>query len=87
MDDVNLDELAKISENFNGADIAAVCAEAIMRRIRTQVSKGEISTEDVKTVKLGQEDFKNAIERIRKMHKRKSKVTPQITHEDKIQFL
>lgn len=86
-DDVDLDELAKISENFNGADIAAVCSEAIMRRIRKQVSRGEISAEDVQSVQLSQKDFKMAIERIRTMHKKKSKVTPQATHEEKMQFM
>lgn len=36
--DVNLDELAKLTENYSGADIEAICREAAMSTLREDIS-------------------------------------------------
>ncbi|MFW9997245.1 MAG: CDC48 family AAA ATPase [Candidatus Odinarchaeota archaeon] len=50
-DDVSLDALAELTEGMTGADIAAVCNEATMMRIREKLAEG--------TITEGQKEFKN----------------------------
>ena len=53
--DVNLDELAKITENYSGADIEALCREAAMIAVR--------SDSDVKTI--SKKHFDEALKAVR----------------------
>jgi transitional endoplasmic reticulum ATPase len=74
-EDVNLDELAEMSEGYSGADIEAVCREAGMLAIREKLITG-LSKEDVnkiaKEIKITKEHFEKAMEKIR----------PSLTKED-----
>src|SRR5712692_809157 len=61
-EDVNLTKLVEMTEGFSGADIEGVCNRAAMSGIRRYVNNKEKS---VKSIKITQEDFENAIEKIR----------------------
>jgi len=78
-EDVDLDKLAEITENYVGADIEAVCREAAMNALRRVLSKLEMSeTREereriLKDLKVTMEDFRAALK----------KVPPSITDEIK----
>ncbi len=59
-DDVDLEELAKRTEGYTGADIAAVCREAGMAAIREAVEKGK---EHIDAVHM--KHFEQALKKIR----------------------
>ena len=59
-EDVNLDELARRTEGYTGADIAAVCREASLIALRERYR----STGTLDVVKVGMEHFIKAIERV-----------------------
>jgi transitional endoplasmic reticulum ATPase len=63
---VKLDKLAKDTEAFSGADIAAVCNEAVMLAIREYVvAGGTDNTERFKSNKIKMEHFQTAIEKVK----------------------
>ena len=59
---VDLIKLVEYTDGFSGADIAGVCNRAAMTAIRRFVNNKEKS---VKSIKITQEDFVNAINKIR----------------------
>ena len=62
--DVDLDELAKRTDGFTGADITAVVNEATMLAIRKLVAKhAEIKPELLKKEKIGMDSFEEALKR------------------------
>ena len=69
-DDVDLDELAKRTEGYSGADIAAVCREAGMNAIRRAIKEGKESIGCV-----SKEDFEQALKKI------KPSLTPEMLRE------
>ena len=79
--DVDLDKLATKMENFTGADIAAVCNEAMMLSIRDYVLEGgDVTEEKVKNRKVGMKYFERAMENVEPMTendlKKYSKLAP-----------
>lgn len=64
-DDVDLDKLAKLTENYTGSDIALVVREASMRPIRELAEKGEIENVNVNPRKVNMNDFLEALKVIR----------------------
>ena len=67
--DVNLDELAKATHGFTGADIAALCKEAAMkaiRRILPEVEKieGKIDQKILEKIIVTRQDFVDAMSEI-----------------------
>jgi len=64
--DVNLDELAARSENYTGAEIAAVCNEAAMLAIRDFLAAGGTLDEKyVKKLVLKKGHFERALEKVK----------------------
>ena len=64
-EDVDLEELAKDTEDYTGADISAVCNEAVMIAVRKLVESGQMpSDEEIAACKVQMEHFKTAIEKI-----------------------
>ncbi len=47
-DDVNLDKLSKMTENYVGSDIASICREAGMNALRTDIESDNVDMEDFK---------------------------------------
>ncbi|MGN0137216.1 MAG: CDC48 family AAA ATPase [Candidatus Methanomethylophilaceae archaeon] len=63
-DDVDLDALAEKTEGCTGADISAICNEAVMNAVRRLISKGDTPTdEDIAACKVSNEDFEKAIDK------------------------
>jgi len=61
-DDVDLDELAKRTEGCTGADISAICNEAVMNAVRGLVAKGrEPTDEEIAGCKVCMEDFEKSL--------------------------
>jgi transitional endoplasmic reticulum ATPase len=63
-DDVDLDDLAKRTEGCTGADISAICNEAVMNAVRGLVAKGrEPTDEEIASCKVCKEDFEKSIDK------------------------
>ncbi|WII08130.1 CDC48 family AAA ATPase [Methanomassiliicoccales archaeon LGM-RCC1] len=63
-EDVNLEDLAQRTEGCTGADISAICNEAVMNAVRRLVAKGEAPTdEDIAACKVSMEDFDKSIDK------------------------
>jgi len=68
-DDVNIDLLVENLEGYSGADIKAVCEEATILAIRKgvfQIDIDALNPDSYSKVKITQEDFEKAIEKIKK---------------------
>ncbi|HTY47129.1 MAG TPA: CDC48 family AAA ATPase [Methanomassiliicoccales archaeon] len=64
--DVNVDELAKRTEGFTGADLAAVVNEATMLAIRKVVAKTkELKPEALKKEKIAMQSFEEAMAKVK----------------------
>jgi transitional endoplasmic reticulum ATPase len=59
-EDIDLEELARLTEGYTGADIAAVCREATMIALREVYA----STGSLQVVKVGRKHFLEALSRI-----------------------
>jgi len=66
--DVDLNKLAAKMDNFTGAEIAAVCNEAVMLAIRDYVLHGgDLSDEEIKKRKVNTKYFEKAMENVEPM--------------------
>ncbi|MHA1711965.1 MAG: AAA family ATPase, partial [Candidatus Freyarchaeota archaeon] len=81
--DVNLDELAELTEGYTGADIAAVCNEAVMLAIREYIGEGRVNekTEDFSGYKIRKVHFEKALERVRPISKKQLEWYTKIAEE------
>ena len=69
-DDVDLDRLAEITEGYTGADIQAICNEAVMSAIREYVRDREILDRDgIKELKIHGRHFEEALKNVKPMEK------------------
>jgi transitional endoplasmic reticulum ATPase len=71
--DINFVRLVELTDGFSGAEIEGACNRAAMSAIRRYVNQGEKS---VKSMKVTQEDFENAIEKIRPGKVKQSQAMP-----------
>ena len=63
-DDVNVEELAEKTDGCTGADIAAICNEAVMTAVRELVASGSIPTDDeLRACKVKMQYFISAIDK------------------------
>lgn len=63
-DDVSLDDLAERTEGCTGADIAAICNEAVMNAVRSLIADNANPTdEDIDNCRVSKEDFDKAMEK------------------------
>lgn len=63
-DDVDLDELADKTDGCTGADIAAICNEAVMNAVRHLISENpEPQDEDIQNCRVSKEDFEKALDK------------------------
>ena len=63
-DNVSLDDLAKRTEGCTGADISAICNEAVMNAVRGLVKPGKVPTdEEIKECKVSMADFEKALDK------------------------
>ena len=63
-DDVDLEELAAKTDGCTGADIAAICNEAVMNAVRHLISENpEPKDEDIQNCRVSKEDFEKALDK------------------------
>ncbi len=63
-EDVNLDELAEKTDGCTGADIAAICNEAVMNAVRHLIAENpEPKDEDIQNCGVSKEDFEKALDK------------------------
>lgn len=63
-DDVDLKKLAEMTEGCTGADISAICNEAVMTAVRRLVTGGKIPTqEEINSTKVSMDDFTKAVDK------------------------
>ncbi len=79
-EDVNFEELAEATEGYTGADIAAVCNEAVMLAIREFIKEGKsFDKEKIKSeLKLQKKHFEEAIKKLRPLPKEELKKYEEI---------
>src|SRR3989454_2608663 len=68
MPDVNLDDLAKMTDGYTGADIASVSNTAVMLALKEHIMKSknpEEAKKTAKTVKVSRRHFQEALEKIK----------------------
>jgi transitional endoplasmic reticulum ATPase len=64
-EDVDIDELAKRTEGFSGADIAAAANEAVMATMRSMIESGqEIAEKDIDEAKVPMSAFLEAADKL-----------------------
>ena len=66
--DVNLDDLAKMTDGYTGADIASVSNTAVMLALKEHIMKSknpEEAKKTAKTVKVSRRHFQEALEKIK----------------------
>ena len=69
-DDVDIEEIAKKTEGYTGADIRAVCNEAVINSIREYINKHEkIDKKQIKKLKINMHHLNKALEKIKPMPK------------------
>ncbi|HEC75883.1 MAG TPA: AAA family ATPase [Thermoplasmatales archaeon] len=72
--DVNIEEFAEKTEGYTGADIAAICNEAVMASIREYIQKSkEFKKEDMKKLKIRKKHFEEALKNVKPMSKEELK--------------
>ncbi len=67
-EDVKLDELARLTEGYTGADIASVCNTAMMSALRELIGKAKDAEEakkKAKGLKVSRKDFDEALQKIK----------------------
>ena len=63
-DDVDLEELADKTDGCTGADIAAICNEAVMNAVRHLISENpEPKDEDIQNCRVSKKDFEKALDK------------------------
>src|SRR5574340_829015 len=72
---INFEKLVQLTNGFSGAEIEGVCNRAAMSSIRQYVDKKD---KNVKSIKITQEDFENAIHKMRPLTPKSKLVTPAI---------
>ncbi|MBN1802639.1 MAG: CDC48 family AAA ATPase [Candidatus Lokiarchaeota archaeon] len=81
-DEIDLDKMAEDMEGYTGADIEAICEEAILLTIRDAVANPNIDTSDpesVKIVKVNKKAFDKSIEKVKNTADRAMKAEQRIT--------
>ncbi len=70
-EDVDIEDLAKRTQNYTGADIEAVCNEATMAAIREYIQAGgSLDENSLKAVKIFRKHFDTALEKVKPLSKR-----------------
>ncbi len=73
-DGIDLEKLAEQTEGYTGADIAAICNEAVMASIRAYIARGKpVQKTELKNLKVEQKHIDLAMEKVKPMTKEKLK--------------
>ena len=83
-EDVNLDELARRTEGYTGADLAAVCNTAVMLAIREYITNSrnpEEAKKNLEGLKVYRRHFEEALKKIKPMSQRELEMYKKISEE------
>ncbi|MEM2725972.1 MAG: CDC48 family AAA ATPase [Candidatus Bathyarchaeia archaeon] len=83
-EDIDIDELAKRTEGYTGADLAAICNTAVMLAIREHImnSKGpEEAKENLKELKVYKRHFEEALKKVKPISQRELEMYKRISEE------
>ncbi|MBS7639186.1 MAG: CDC48 family AAA ATPase [Candidatus Bathyarchaeia archaeon] len=83
-EDIDIDELAKRTEGYTGADLAAICNTAVMLAIREHImnSKGpEEAKGNLKELKVYRRHFEEALKKVKPMSQRELEMYKRISEE------
>ena len=83
-EDVDLDELARRTEGYTGADLAAVCNTAVMLAIREHIMNckdQEEAKKNVKNLKVCRRHFEEALRKVKPMSQRELEMYKRISEE------
>ncbi len=64
-DDVDIDELARKTDGYSGADLAALANEAVMLTIRKMVAQGETDPEKMTKSRIAMSTFTEALNKVK----------------------
>ena len=68
--DIDIDELARKTEGYTGADIAAVCNQAVMASIRDYIKEhGKVDKEELKKLKVEKHHIERVLEKVKPISK------------------
>ncbi|HIJ00922.1 MAG TPA: CDC48 family AAA ATPase, partial [Candidatus Methanomethylophilaceae archaeon] len=85
-DDVDLDEIARKTDGYSGADLAAVVNEAVMLTVKDLVESGKVpDEEDLKNVRVSMDYFRKALEGVQPYSKRE--LAQKIELGDKVEYV
>ncbi len=65
--DLDFKKLVEQTDGYSGAEIESICNRAAMSAVRRYVDKKE---KDVKTIKITQDDFQKALEKVKSSHEK-----------------
>ncbi|RLG94019.1 AAA family ATPase [Candidatus Bathyarchaeota archaeon] len=83
-EDVDLDEIAEMTEGYTGADLAAICNTAVMLAIREHIMKSKDPDEakrKVKELKVHKRHFEEAMRRVKPISKSELEMYKRISEE------
>jgi transitional endoplasmic reticulum ATPase len=83
-EDVNIDEIAKRTEGYTGADLAAVCNTAVMLAVREHIMANknpEEAKKSVKDVKVCRRHFEEALKKVKPISQKELEMYKRISEE------
>ncbi|MGB9003253.1 MAG: CDC48 family AAA ATPase [Nitrosotalea sp.] len=64
--DLDFTKLVELTEGYSGAEVESICSKAAMSAVKRYVDTKE---KDVKTIKVTQDDFQHALEKVKSNHR------------------
>ena len=83
-EDLNIDELAKRTEGYTGADLAAICNTAVTLAIREHIIENknpEEAKKNLKNIKLYKRHFEEALKKVKPISQRELEMYKKISEE------
>ncbi len=83
-EDIDLDELAKRTEGYTGADLEAICNTAVMLTIREHIMNSknpEDAKKNIKDLKVYRKFFEEALKKVKPMSQRELEMYKRISEE------
>ncbi|MEM2914977.1 MAG: CDC48 family AAA ATPase [Candidatus Bathyarchaeia archaeon] len=83
-EDINIEELAKRTENYTGADLAAICNTAVMLAIREHIignKNPEEVKKNLKNIKLHKRHFEESLKKVKPISQRELEMYKKISEE------
>ncbi|MEM2703637.1 MAG: AAA family ATPase, partial [Candidatus Bathyarchaeia archaeon] len=83
-EDISIDDLAKRTEGYTGADLAAICNTAVMLAIREHIMENknpEEAKKGLKNLKIHKRHFEEALKKVKPISQRELEMYKRISEE------